>query len=97
MATLPKALRTLDCSPREMALRLRHLPGFAWLDTAGHHQESRPSLSLLAARPRRQFSGHLVNVEDLSDLRKVLETHQQACDEFVGPTEIGRASCRERV
>ena len=86
MATLPKALRTLDCSPREMALRLRHLPGFAWLDTAGHHQESRPSLSLLAARPCRQFSGHLVNVEDLSDLRKVLETHQQACDEFVGPT-----------
>ena len=85
MVTLPKALRTLDCSPQEMALRLRHLPGFVWLDTAGHHQESRPSLSLIAARPRRQFSGDLGNAEDLAQLRKLLETHQQGRDAFVGP------------
>lgn len=86
MATLPKALRTLDCRPQEMALRLHHLPGFVWLDTAGHHQENRASISMLAARPRRQFSGQLENAEDLANLRKALETHRHAGREFAGPT-----------
>ena len=86
MATLPKALRTLDCRPQEMALRLNHLPGFVWLDTAGHHQESRASISMLAARPRRQFSGQLENAEDLANLKKPLETYHYAGREFAGPT-----------
>ena len=52
-----------------MALRLRHLEGFVWLDTAGHHQENTPSLSLLAACPHRHLQGHL---DDVTQLRELL-------------------------
>ena len=69
MCPLPAQPRVLplDATPDEVALRLRHLPGLLWLDTAGHQPQSDPSggLSLLAASPRSLLRGHLRDLAPL--------------------------------
>lgn len=64
----------LAATPEEMAVRLNHLPGFAWLDTAGNHQQEGEGISVLAACPGKILRGHL---SDVSDLRHALE--HRAC------------------
>jgi para-aminobenzoate synthetase component 1 len=63
---------TLTSSVEEMALRLRGLPGFVWLDTAGHAQQPGEGLSVLAARPSLEYRGH---ISDVSLLRESLRQH----------------------
>ncbi len=62
----------LTASVEEMALRLRGLPGFVWLDTAGHAQQPGEGLSVLAARPSHEYRGHL---REVSALRNCLREH----------------------
>ena len=52
---------SLNESVEEMALRMRSLPGFVWLDTAGNAAPGE-GLSLLAARPSREYRGHISDV-----------------------------------
>jgi aminodeoxychorismate synthase component I len=62
----------LDATPEEMAVRLRRLPGFAWLDTAGNSHCDGEGISVLAARPRRILTG---NVRNFSPLRRAMQAH----------------------
>lgn len=66
-ASIPRRI-DLSASPEEMALRLRHLPGFAWLDTAGNNQQANEGISILAAHPNAWVKGHISNVEPLREL-----------------------------
>ena len=65
----------LPATTEEMALRLRHLPGFAWLDTAGNNQHVGEGISILAALPTQVFEGH---ISDVSALRSLLQAHGDA-------------------
>lgn len=66
------SMRRVDLAftPEEMALQLRHLPGFVWLDTAGNNQHEGEGISLLAALPQEILQGEL---SDVSTLRTQLE------------------------
>ncbi|MBP7949053.1 MAG: aminodeoxychorismate synthase component I [Verrucomicrobiales bacterium] len=63
---------SLDATPEEAALRLWGLPGFAWLDTAGHRHTGGEGISLLAALPREVLRGHLRHPDAL---RAALQRH----------------------
>jgi isochorismate synthase EntC len=63
----------LSATTEEMALRLRHLPGFVWLDTAGNNQHEGEGISILAALPTQILEGH---ISDLTELRLLLNTHR---------------------
>lgn len=63
--------RVLTATPAEVAASLRHLPGFAWLDTAGCCPEAdlESALSIIAARPEQLLRGHM---SDTSTLEKAI-------------------------
>jgi para-aminobenzoate synthetase component 1 len=64
-------LRPLDLPlvPDEVARRLRPLPGFVWLDSAGPDLETGRALSILTAAPTGVIRGH---VSELHELRIAL-------------------------
>ncbi len=64
---------SLTEAPDEVAVRLRHLPGFAWLDTAGNSHLDDEGISILAAQPREILRGHLSQPEPLRRALRQLE------------------------
>ena len=76
-AAQPRVL-TLDATPDDVALRLRHLPGLVWLDTAGHRSESDSDggISILTAAPQIVLTGQLDNPTELE--QALLELQKRA-------------------
>ncbi len=68
-------LRRLDgLSPAEVALRLRHLPGCVFFDSAGNPPSgSRGQISVIAARPARLLKGSIHSPADRAMLEQALE------------------------
>jgi len=65
--------RLEELTPVEAAAALAHLPGLVFFDTAGNlPSRSGPPVSIVAARPRRIFTGSIHCEEDLAELRAAL-------------------------
>jgi para-aminobenzoate synthetase component I len=61
----------LAATPEEIILQLQHLPGLAWLDTAGNNQQEDEGISILAAEPTWEVQGNIFT--SLAPLRACLE------------------------
>jgi aminodeoxychorismate synthase component I len=70
---LTRATRPAGLRPLEVASQLRHLPGMAFFDSAGHLPLTADrAVSVIAARPERILRGSIHSADDRAVLRQAL-------------------------